>query len=349
MSALSICRVLFLTVGPRQRASARYRVMQFIPELEKLGFETRVLTPAEKPRRAWQRLLSHRAESQEILRQARWADIVFIQKRLFHPGLLKRLKATGVALVFDLDDTITTTHNKHWSKFTEWKIQRRFRFTCQLADLVIAGNDYLADMASRHAPRVEILPTVVDISRYRTKTHAQNNRLVLGWIGQPSGLCYLEALGPVLKRLCTMHPGLSLRIVSKGEANLPGVPVQQIDWNEDQEVNDLLEMDIGLMPLPDDDWVKGKCALKAIQYMATGLPVVCSAVGANAEVVRQEIDGLLIAPDKQEWGNAITRLMADPALRARMGRAGRERAECHYSLASATQQLVVWLQSLHRA
>lgn len=339
-------RILFLTVGPRQRASARYRVMQFIPGLENLGFETRILTPAKKPHSTWQRLAARNAEDREILRHAEWADIVFIQKRLFHTSLLRRLKEGGRILVFDLDDSITTTHNNHWSRFTEWKIQQRFKAVCQLADLIIAGNAYLAGLADRHAPRVEILPTVVDLSRYSIKTHGQSPRLVLGWIGQPSSLEYLESLTPILRRLCDRHPNLWLHVICKGQANLPGVRVQYFDWSEEREVKDLLDIDIGLMPLPDDEWIKGKCALKAIQYMAAGLPVVCSNVGANPEVVRHNIDGLLVNADKQEWEDAITRLITEPALRTRMGQSGRERTESRYSLSHATERLASWLEAL---
>ncbi len=338
-------RVLLLTVGPRQRASARYRILQFIPELEQLGFELETLLPAPKPKTGTARLFSRMREEAEILRHARRADIVFIQKRLFRQALLRKLHASGVKIVFDFDDSITVTHDEHWSWLTQWKISQRFHATCRQADLVLAGNGYLADQARAYAKRVEILPTVVDFTRYHSGAQGNENRVVLGWIGQPANYCYLQTLAPVLSALSKTHPSLVLRVISRGDIQLDGVAVEIHTWEESREVEDLLAIDIGLMPMPDDEWTRGKCALKAIQYMAAGVPVVCADVGANREVVRDGIDGLLAA-DETEWLRALQHLIEDKPLRQRMGQCGRERVEQHFSLHEAAKRMAGWFDEL---
>ena len=138
---------------------------------------------------------------------------------------------------------------------------------------------------------------------------------------------------------------LLLRVISRGDIRIDGIDVEVLEWEEDREVEDLLSIDIGLMPMPDDEWTRGKCALKAIQYMAAGIPVVCADVGANREVVREGVDGFLAA-DEAGWQRALERLIEDKALRQRMGQCGRERVAQHFSLHEAAKHMAGWFDEL---
>ncbi len=338
-------RILFILAGTRQEASPRYRAIQFIPYLEKHGFQAELHFPAEKPS-GIKRVFATIREEREIIRKARRNDIVFIQKRLFRPAFVKQLKRYGAKLVFDFDDSILTSQNAHRSTLTRLRSRNRFHAICEHADLILAGNQYLAEQAGHGRATVKVLPTVIDAARYvDLEQKGDIKEIVLGWIGQPVNYGYLQALAPVLARLGKAHPNIKLRVISRGEFKMDGIPLETLTWQEHSEVHDLAQVDIGLMPIPDNEWARGKCALKAIQYMATGLPTVCSDIGANREVVRDGIDGFL-AGDESEWFDALERLITDPALRNRMGAAARARAIQHFSLHETAKHMIAWLNEL---
>lgn len=338
-------RVLFLTISDRHGASSRYRVFQFLPALESAGFNVKVLLPSKAPGRGLARLWSGLAEQWAILKAAKDADLVFVQKRLFSAGFVRRLSALGKPLVFDLDDAIFTSPKSNWSGSTRRRTLGRLRAILSAAEVVVTGNNFLRDYAVPFARRVEVIPTVVDMERYLTKNHYPSTSVVLGWIGHSVNHPYLQNLAGVLGQLSLQFPGLRLLVVSDIDFSMPGVPVENRRWSEAGEIKDLLDMDIGLMPLPDDEWSRGKCALKAIQYMASGLPVVCSAVGANREVVRDEVDGYLVSNDAQ-WLTALSSLIASPDIRRSMGEAARQRALERFSLAAAAPRMAALLQGL---
>lgn len=338
-------RLLFLTISDRHGASSRYRVFQFQPALESAGFDVRVLPPTKAPGRGLARLWSSLVEQRAILKAAQDVDLVFVQKRLFGARFVKRLLKLDKPLVFDLDDAIFTSPKNNWSGSTRHRTLGRLTAIFSAAELVITGNNFLRDYAENFARRVEVLPTVVDMERYLTKGHQPDAPVVLGWIGHSVNHPYLQNLSGVLSRLSTQFPGLRLLVVSDIDFSMPGVQVENRRWSEAGEIKDLLDMDIGLMPLPDDEWSRGKCALKAIQYMASGLPVVCSAVGANQEVVRDGVDGYLVSDDEQ-WYAALSTLMASTDMQRSFGTAARQRVLEHFSLAAVAPRMVALLHGL---
>jgi glycosyltransferase involved in cell wall biosynthesis len=200
----------------------------------------------------------------------------------------------------------------------------KFAATCRLARLVIAGNQALADTARRWARRVEVVPTPVDLGRYPERPPAGRRPRTLVWIGLPENLDYLEALRPVLGRLASEVPDLVLRVVCSRFPDWPEVEIEGVPWSEEGEAQALATAGVGLMPLVDNAWGRGKCAFKLLQYMAAGLPCVASPVGANRDVVEQGVSGFLAAGDDQ-WEAALRRLLDDPEVALRMGRAGRDR------------------------
>jgi glycosyltransferase involved in cell wall biosynthesis len=175
-----------------------------------------------------------------------------------------------------------------------------------------------------------VIPTVLDTGRYRTKVHAPRDVVTLGWIGHSMNFRYLRDLAPALRRLAASRP-VRLLVVADQPFGLEGLEVENRAWSEARETADLLDMDIGLMPLADDEWTRGKCAFKAIQYMAAGVPPVASDVGANRQLVDPGQDGFL-ASTEQQWFDAMDRLAADADLRARLGRTARAKVEAGYSL-----------------
>lgn len=340
------CRILFITAGMRDLASTRYRVLQFLPGLEARGFEVRVKSPMSKSNSWRVNFMMRWQEYREILRDAQWADVIFIQKKMFSSLFLKKLRAQAKFLIFDFDDTLISSPHSSWSITTIWRVNNRFRKMCKLSDLVIVGNAYLAEQAKPYAKCVRILPTVVDATSYSVKVHRETEEIILGWIGQPVGKKYIQIIAPVLKDLSVLHPRLRLRIISTGGFSLPGINIDLIEWSESHEVEDLLQLDIGLMPLSDDEWNKGKCALKIIQYMMAGLPVVASNVGVNANVLRHAQDGFLVDQDLDGWKDALNKLIIDTQLRARMGLSGRQRAMELYTLEPAIDKLAQWLWTM---
>lgn len=323
-------KILFLTVSGRNGASSRYRVYQFLPSFEAAGLDVRVIPPAQRPR-GIMRLLSGMREEADLLKAAAAADVVFIQKRLFGAGFIRRLGRLGKRIVFDFDDSIFTSPAGDWSALTRARVRGRFRAVLGAADLVIAGNSFLAGYAAENgAKSVEVLPTAVDVSRYSVKEH-KAGPVTFGWIGSSVNHRYIDTLADVLPSLAREFGGLRLLVVSDRDYFMDGVEVENRRWSEAREAADILDMDIGLMPLADDGWTRGKCALKALQYMASGVPPVCSAVGANKEVIDHGVDGFL-ASGSLDWMDALHELIRQPERRAEVGLAARRKVEERYSL-----------------
>lgn len=332
--------ILFLPISGPQGASSRYRVLQFLPAIETAGLSYAVHLPPTAPGSGLKRLVTSIREKHMIEKMALESRAIFIQKRLLPKSWIDRL-ASKRPLLFDFDDAIFTSPTGDRSRFARQRVEQRLQFVLSHARTVIAGNRYLQSYAAQFAKRVVHLPTVLDSSRYPAKIHAEADQIVIGWIGHSVNHPYLSELGDVLRRLATMF-SIRLLIVSDRDLEIPGVPVENRRWAEATEVADILRMDIGVMPMPDDPWSRGKCGFKAIQYMAAGIPVICSAVGANLDIVRDGIDGYCVASPEQ-WDERLVELCASVERRRRMGSSARQRVHEAYSLESA---IPVWRATL---
>ena len=194
----------------------------------------------------------------------------------------------------------------------------------------MVGNAWLAEYARQFNAQVTIVPSTVEIERFQPITRYENkNRVIVGWTGSSTSQTYLEAFVPMLRELVARYD-VELRIHSDREPHLPGVPYVWRPWAAETEAEEISQFDIGLMPMPDVEWAKGKCAMKALLYMALGVPAVCSAIGANCEVIQHDENGLLVRTD-EEWLTNIGRLVQDATLRQRLGTAGRRTVEQKYS------------------
>jgi glycosyltransferase involved in cell wall biosynthesis len=341
-------------------ASSRVRLLQYLPRLAGGGVETRVkpllgdvyLRRKYAGRAPWAQILAaYATRLRDLLQKDSSVDALWIEKELWPwaPAWLERLFWGRVPVALDFDDAIFHNYDLHPNPVVRRLYGRKIDSLMRHASLVLAGNDYLAARArDAGATRVEVLPTVVDLDRYALATRPPADPsapVVIGWIGSPATAAYLAQLAVPLAALAARRP-IELRVIG-ANATIPGVRTVHVPWTEAGEVAALQACDIGVMPLADSPWERGKCGYKLIQYMACGLPVVASPVGANGVIVREGVDGFL-ASTAQQWEDALARLAADPALRTRLGLSGRARVETEYSLQANTSRLVDGLKTLAR-
>lgn len=335
--------LLILPISGPQGASSRYRIFQFLPELTKAGISHFVHLPPPQRGKGLGRLSRAHAEWRSITAQMHEAQAVFLQKRLLSVGRVEAM-AKAVPYLFDFDDAIFTSPRGNRSLWSRWRTSARLHAVLKHAQTVIAGNHYLADYARQYAPNVVYLPTVLDHRLYPAKEHRATAPLVVGWIGHSVNHPYLDMVGKILQRLARLF-SIRLLVVSDRDFSLSGVAVENRRWSADREIADILSMDIGIMPMPDDPWTRGKCGFKAIQYMAAGLPVVCSRVGANPEIVRHAVDGFCVSSPK-EWLEALHILCQNVELRQQMGAQGRQQVAARFSLETATPRFLAVLAAV---
>ncbi len=343
-------KALFLVPYPPQGASNRFRVNQFVPRLEAAGVRCRIRPFYSE--RLWRILYRRRHLAAKLfhglvcafnrgldLFRALGSDLVLIHREAFPVGpawFERLLRLTGRPYVYDFDDAMFLPNVADSNRlFARLKCPGKVASIVRLARITLAGNEYLAEYARRAgADRVRVTPTVVDTSVFRPRENGLDRKgpLVIGWIGSPTTVRYLEPLLPVMRRLLERYPGqIEFRVVG---ATLAGEPLPGLSchpWSLESEVRDLQEFDIGLMPMPDDEWTRGKCAFKAIEYMAVGIPAVCSPVGMNRSLIEDGVDGFL-PQDPPQWEATLARLIEDRELRLQTGGRARVKVEQFYSV-----------------
>lgn len=317
--------------------SQRFRIEQWAPLLardhgirvhfspfadERLG--ALLAQPGRVARKAARMALAVAARVPEVLR-ARSYDAVLVHRAacLAGPAALERLlAATGPPVLFDFDDAIWLRHTSGANAlFDRLKSPGKTATLCRLAARVVVGSEYLAGWARRHSARVDVVPTSIDPGAYEARAAPANERVVVGWTGSATSLTHLEGAAPLLRRLVAARP-VEVRVLSTRPPDLPGVPVAFRQWTPENEVDEIRAFDVGIKPMPDDEWARGKCPMKELQYLALGIPAVCSAVGGTREAVRHGDNGYLVSTE-DEWMEALLRLVDDPVLRRRLGEAGR--------------------------
>ncbi len=306
--------------------ATRYRALAYRPYLEERGWRVEILPHDSSPRG---RLVA--------IRRARAADLVFVQKKRLPGWQLRAMKGAGARLVYDLDDAVMLRSSRHAARRSATR-ERRFETVLRFADLVLAGNRYLADLARRPGTAVAVQPLPFDVARLpvhaaqEPATDPRGHELVLGWIGGRKSLPFLRELSPVLERIGARHPNVSLRVVCDTAFALERMRLEPRRWSLASEGDEVAAFDVGLAPLPDDAWARGKCGTKLLQYFCAALPTVASPVGVHAEIVEDGRNGLL-AGDHGAWEAALEQLIADARLRARLGAAGRAYAERYHDIA----------------
>ncbi len=269
------------------------------------------------------------------LRAARRADVVVLQRRLLPVWQLTLLRRYARRLIYDLDDALFQRDSFSRKGPQSSVRMARFWATVRAADAITVGNDYLRRVVCEFVEpqRVHVIPTCVEPRWYHVAEHSRVGAAArLVWIGQQSTLASLDCAAEHLAAAAERLPGLELRVICDRWVELPGLRVIPRRWSQATETAELADADIGVSWLPDDDWSRGKCGLKVLQYMAAGLPVVANPVGENRRMVIHGRTGLL-ASTPREWAEAIGCLAADPQLRRTMGAAGRRLVEEQYSVA----------------
>ncbi len=313
-----MARRLAILTRKRDGAPFRQRIAPYLEPLEARGIRCAV-----------HELPSGVLARRRVCRDAARADAVLLHRKTLTAAEAWWLGE--VRLIYDVDDAVMVQARRpdvaHTGRL------RRWRRTVARADLVLAGNPLLAEQAREGGARqVEVVPTGLDTTRYAPKTdYAAGDAVRLVWIGSRSTLKQLAALRPTLEALGADRPDLVLRIIADASLDLARLPVEAVPWARETEAAHLAEADIGIAPLPDTAYTRGKCGFKVLQSMAAGLPVVASPVGVQAAYVRHDESGL-VAEDTAAWLAAVERLAADAALRARLGRAGRKRVEREFDV-----------------
>ena len=318
--------------------SFRYRMSTLVGPLEAAGWTVRLesFPSGRYGVRTWERRELLRRSSVAVLHQIKLSGA---EARLFAAFASRR--------IFDFDDAIYVRKPRHLGEPADdsWWRRRKFAATCRRVDVVAAGNDVLAAAAAPYARRIVTLPTALDASIYRATSATQDEPPTIAWVGNPENLVYLEMLRPALARLAARHPALRLRVICSEFPDWPEVRIEQVQWSPAAEIAALAGAHIGVMPLTDDEWARGKCAFKLLQYMAASLPCVASPVGANAEAVIEGRTGYH-ARDASEWEHALERLIGSAELRARLGAAGRAHLDSRYGLQSYQARYVALFESL---
>ncbi|QAU24666.1 glycosyltransferase [Dyella sp. M7H15-1] len=356
-------KVLLFSKYSRRGPSSRLRSLQYLPMLKEYGIDVQVRalfpdayleeryhgSPSSALYRAWwhgtQRIV-------QILRRSEH-DLAWIEGELFPylPNWIESALARSVTpYVVDYDDALFHKYDLSQSPWVRRLLGSKIDKVMRGATCVIAGNGYLAARALRAgAARTAIIPTVVDEQRYTTVRHGADRPSVIGWIGSPATEHYVLDNREVLERVCVKY-GARLLLVGPHvdiAKQFNSVVPEVVAWSEDNEVAMIKRMDVGIMPLRDGPWERGKCGYKIIQYMACGLPVVASEVGTNNDIVRHGENGFLAA-SASAWEKRLGQLLTDWSLRSRMGLAGRMCVENEYSLKAQAPRLAEVLRNAGR-
>jgi len=339
-------KILFLTLYPEQIASTRYRVYQFIPYLKKNGFKCTVIPAISQD--VFLKLHSSKKISDKFhyqfiefinrlnaILRARKYDVVFVQKGLLSlrlKGLPEILLVIAKKIVFDFDDFVNLWPPQKMPGYLSFledvnQIPRLIKY----AKYNIVGNKYLRDYALAYNSNVSVIPTSIDTNRFYLKEKVSNsNEVTIGWIGSSNTINYLDIIKNSIKEIAKKY-NIKFKIIADKSISLDGVNCIFKEWKHEEEVEDLHSLDVGIMPLVDNEFTLGKCGLKALQYMASGIPCVLSPVGINKEIVAHGVDGFYADTD-DEWIQKLNLLIKDKDLRLEMGLLARKKVEDVYSL-----------------
>lgn len=293
------------------KGSTRFRVVNYQPWLESMGLH-----------------LDYVNRKDITPRQVQQSDVFFNQKCRVSAWQSVRLRRAAKRIVFDFDDAIWTRARKPYGPVVGWRVRKRLDWWYAAADLVTTSSDYLADYARRVTSKVQVIPMAVDVDEWSPAPRPMDGRIRIGWAGRPGNLRFLKVIEPELEALKRARPMVDFAIYS-GEKPDFSFPFDYTPFASGTEAAFCQQLDIGLLPLPDNEFARGKSPIKAIQYLACGVPVVGNVIGASREIVTPQ-NGIDVGHGT--WLDALIRLVDDAAERARLGAAGRAHILLHNNL-----------------
>jgi len=347
-------KILFFTVSDQTIASSRIRVFQYLPYLarESIACKVVVYTPsALLGKNSFVLMLHHIFKIFLFLILSFFYPVVFIQKIILPRFFMSTLNFFGKKIVFDFDDAVYTIHQsaaKHPGEKSRERLFYNFIHMIRCSNLVILVTDQTKKLVELHNSNMLHITGPVDIERYRPRSKEINKvQLVVGWIGSPQNTLYLEPLIPVLKRLGAKYTNVCFTFIGSALKDIPYLDCRFVKWDLHTEISELEKFDIGIMPLPDDEWARAKGGYKLLQYMALGIPSVAAPVGINTSLLEDGENGFLAASE-QEWFDRLSFLIENKQERLRMGAKAREMAVSVYSTDVAFPRLHGAIEALFK-
>jgi glycosyltransferase involved in cell wall biosynthesis len=362
MSSKKKKRILYIVQHRFNRSPGqRYRCEQYIPFLEAAGFEcvySPILVDEKEDNDLYygnylQKLMLFTRGAvrrlRDVIRAGKF-DIVFIYREAFMTGTTvfeKLVKRSGAKIIFDFDDAIWKHDVSEGNKALSWlKSPEKINDILAMADLVFAGNQYLADYAKQFAKEVVVIPSTIDLDYYRLPPKKVSGRVIIGWSGSLTTIEHFKTILPVLKTLKAKYSELiDFNVLGLGQYLNEDLRIQGITWTPETEVKEIALFDIGIMPLPDNEWSRGKCGMKGLQYMALEVPTVMSAIGVNKDIIDDGVNGFL-ASSEEEWVQKLSLLIESEELRTKLGKAGRKTIEGKYSSAAIRNDYLRYFKEL---
>ena len=352
-------KILILTRFDTQGASSRYRFYQFIPYLKKNNFDVNIsyllsnnylgyIYNGKKLKKNISILISY-IKRIIILFKVKNYDLIWVEKENFPwiPFCIENYFINKFpTYVIDFDDPIFHTYDQYPNKFLRKIYKNKISKIMQSSNLVVAGNYYISNYAKRNGVKnVKVIPTVVNHEKYLSKSDNNHHpKFTIGWIGSPSTARHIQVAKEALIKICS-DSNVQFLVIGANSSDLNDIPAKIIPWLEETENSNLSKFDVGIMPLPDTPWERGKCGFKIIQYMASSIPVIASPVGINNHIVDHGINGFL-AKDSSEWIKYIEILKNDSELRISMGLAGQKKVKEKYSLSNIAPKISMLLEKI---
>ncbi|HSI25056.1 MAG TPA: glycosyltransferase [Methylotenera sp.] len=321
--------ILFISKG-ETASSTRYRALQYFPFLKKNDWIASHSTISGGLRAITASLIA-----------AHQADVVVLLRKTFPMPIFWLLRKLSKKLIFDFDDAIFCNTD---GSNSDTRMQR-FKHTIKHCDYIFAGNGYLAAHAKQFNTTVEIIPTSIDTGKYNLDCQKDTQALTLVWIGSSSTKKYLIDILPQLENAAHSVPSLQLNNISDFQLSSPTLKINNIPWHAETEAIELNKADIGIAPMLDNNWTKGKCALKVLQYMASGLPVISSHSGVNAEVIQDQATGYLVK-ENEDWPELIMVLQHKKSQLQQMGQQGKLFVNNEFSMPAVYQKILAVLNRL---
>ena len=350
-------KILFLTPYPLNSApSQRFRFEQYLPFFKKEGISYKVVSFLDK--KTWAIFYKKGYTLQKVIGILKGIinrhlvvfylhnyDKVFIHREacLVGPAYFEWLyaKVFQKIIIYDFDDAIWIKDVSEVNKKLSWlKSPNKTAKIISYASTIIAGNTYLANYALQFNKNVQVIPTTIDVGYHSKKNNITSiEKIRIGWTGTITTNNHLQLIFPVLAEIKKKYPQVELVMISNAPIIDSSIETNYLKWDRETEINDLSTFDIGIMPLPNDEWAKGKCGFKGLQYMALEIPTVMSPVGVNTEIIQDGVNGFL-AKNEQDWIEKLSILIESKELREKIGKEGRKTVVEMYSINAQQEEFV---------